>query len=74
MRHVEAVERRCFQLNFERREAPLLFSVDHQPDLDFDPHEDVDLRWLVLRMITEDAQRCGHLDPLRGGVDGRTGA
>ncbi|GAA5016384.1 DinB family protein [Terrabacter aeriphilus] len=36
--------------------------------------EDVDLRWLVLRMITEYAQHCGHLDLLREGVDGRTGA
>lgn len=40
--------------------------------LDWD--EDIDLRWLVLRMITEYAQRCRHLDLLREGVDGRTGA
>jgi hypothetical protein len=40
--------------------------------LDWD--EDVDLRWLVLRMIAEYAQHCGHLDLLREGVDGRTGA
>lgn len=39
-----------------------------------DRHEDVDLRWLVLRMITEYAQHCGHLDLLREGLDGRTGA
>jgi Protein of unknown function (DUF664) len=39
-----------------------------------DWHEDVDLRWLVLRMITEYAQHCGHLDLLREGIDGRTGA
>jgi hypothetical protein len=39
-----------------------------------DWNEDVDLRWLVLRMITEYAQHCGHLDLLREGVDGRTGA
>ncbi|MEV5000410.1 DinB family protein [Nocardioides sp. LML1-1-1.1] len=38
-----------------------------------DWHEDVDLRWLVLRMITEYAQHCGHADLLREGVDGRTG-
>ena len=36
--------------------------------------EDVDLRWLVLRMIAEYAQHCGHLDLLREGIDGRTGA
>ena len=36
--------------------------------------EDVDLRWLMLRMITEYAQHCGHADLLREGVDGRTGA
>jgi len=39
-----------------------------------DWYEDIDLRWLVLRMITEYAQHCGHLDLLREGVDGRTGA
>jgi hypothetical protein len=39
-----------------------------------DWHEDVDLRWLVLRMIAEYAQHCGHLDLLREGIDGRTGA
>ena len=39
-----------------------------------DWHEDVDLRWLVLRMITEYAQHCGHVDLLREGIDGRTGA
>lgn len=39
-----------------------------------DWYEDVDLRWLVLRMITEYAQHCGHLDLLREGIDGRTGA
>ena len=39
-----------------------------------DWYEDVDLRWLMLRMITEYAQHCGHLDLLREGVDGRTGA
>lgn len=36
--------------------------------------EDVDLRWLMLRIIAEYAQHCGHLDILREGVDGRTGA
>lgn len=36
--------------------------------------EDVDLRWLLLRMITEYAQHCGHVDLLREGVDGKTGA
>ncbi len=35
--------------------------------------EDVDLRWLVLRLITEYAQHCGHLDLLREAVDGRVG-
>ncbi|MBR7743151.1 DinB family protein [Phycicoccus sp. BSK3Z-2] len=39
--------------------------------LDWD--EDVDLRWVVLRMITEYAQHCGHADLVREGVDGRTG-
>jgi hypothetical protein len=39
-----------------------------------DWYEDIDLRWLVLRMITEYAQHCGHADLLREGIDGRTGA
>ena len=39
-----------------------------------DWHEDVDLRWLILRMITEYAQHCGHVDLLREGIDGKTGA
>ena len=39
-----------------------------------DWHEDIDLRWLVLRMITEYAQHCGHIDLLREGIDGMTGA
>ena len=39
-----------------------------------DWYEDVDLRWLVLRMITEYAQHCGHIDLLREGVDGQTGS
>jgi len=39
-----------------------------------DWHEDVDLRWLVLRMIAEYAQHCGHVDLLREGIDGKTGA
>ena len=39
-----------------------------------DWNEDVDLRWLVLRMITEYGQHCGHLDLLREGIDGRIGA
>ncbi|WP_374971423.1 DinB family protein [Terrabacter sp. BE26] len=39
-----------------------------------DWYEDVDLRWLVLRMITEYAQHCGHVDLLREGIDGKTGA
>ena len=39
-----------------------------------DWYEDVDLRWLILRMITEYAQHCGHVDLLREGIDGKTGA
>jgi hypothetical protein len=39
-----------------------------------DWYEDVDMRWLMLRMITEYAQHCGHVDLLREGLDGRTGA
>jgi hypothetical protein len=39
-----------------------------------DWHEDVDLRWLALRMIAEYAQHCGHIDLLREGLDGKTGA
>jgi len=38
-----------------------------------DWYEDIDLRWLILRMITEYAQHCGHADLLREGIDGKTG-
>ena len=38
-----------------------------------DSSEHIDLRWLVLRMITEYAQHCGHADLLREGIDGRVG-
>ncbi|MFY0407042.1 DinB family protein [Solicola sp. PLA-1-18] len=41
--------------------------------LDWDPGEVVDLRWVVLRLITEYARHCGHLDLLREGIDGRVG-
>lgn len=112
VRHLAAVERWWFQQNFERRDAPLLFSTAQNPDLDFDPPADadfaadlaawraecavsreiveahdlddtarpldwdevVDLRWLVLRMIGEYAQHCGHIDLVREGIDGTTGA
>ena len=33
--------------------------------------EDVDLRWLLLRIVTEYAQHCGHADLLREAIDGR---
>lgn len=32
------------------------------------------LRWLLLRMVAEYAQHCGHADLLRERIDGRTGA
>jgi hypothetical protein len=32
------------------------------------------LRWLMLRMIAEYAQHCGHADLLREGIDGAVGA
>ncbi|MFD1055866.1 mycothiol transferase [Terrabacter terrigena] len=111
-RHLAGDERWWFQQNFERRDVPLLFFTEDQPDLDFntpadadfaadvatwhaecavsrdivaahglddiaralDWYEDVDLRWLVLRMVTGYGQHCGHVDLLREGVDVRTGA
>lgn len=39
-----------------------------------DRDDDVDLRWLLLRMIAEYARHCGHLDLLRERIDGATGA
>lgn len=38
-----------------------------------DWYEVVDLRWVVVRMLTEYARHCGHADLLREGIDGRTG-
>lgn len=35
--------------------------------------EQFNLRWLMLRMIAEYAQHCGHADLLREATDGRTG-
>ncbi len=35
--------------------------------------EEFSLRWLLLRMISEYAQHCGHADLLRERLDGRTG-
>ncbi|WP_239456380.1 DUF664 domain-containing protein [Nocardioides solisilvae] len=45
---------------------------DRARPLDWD--EDVDLRWLLLRIIGEYAQHCGHADLLREGIDGRVGS
>jgi hypothetical protein len=42
-------------------------------DEDFEPPPDADFR-TDLQIITEYAQHCGHLDLLREGVDGATGA
>jgi hypothetical protein len=62
-----------------RAECAVSRAIVASHDLDdtarpLDWYEDVDLRWLVLRMITEYAQHCGHVDLLRQGIDGRTGA
>ena len=62
-----------------RTECAISREVVAAHDLDdtgrpLDWNEDVNLRWLVLRMITEYAQHCGHVDLLREGIDGRTGA
>ena len=62
-----------------RAECAISRGIVDAHDLDdtarpLDWHEDVDLRWLVLRMIAEYAQHCGHLDLLREGIDGRTGS
>ncbi len=61
-----------------RNECAISREIVAAHDLDdiarpLDWYEDVDLRWLVLRMITEYAQHCGHADLLREGIDGRTG-
>lgn len=66
-------------LDVWREECAVSRAVVAAHDLDdtarpLDWYEDVDLRWLVLRMIGEYAQHCGHVDLLREGIDGRTGA
>ena len=66
-------------LDIWRAECSVSREIVTAHDLDdtarpIDWHEDVDLRWLVLRMITEYAQHCGHADLVREGIDGRTGA
>jgi hypothetical protein len=62
-----------------RAECVVSRQIASSHDLDdtarpLDWHEDVDLRWLMLRMICEYAQHCGHIDLLREGIDGRVGA
>jgi len=39
-----------------------------------DRHKDVDLHWLILRMIIEYSQHCGHLDLLSEAIGGSVGA
>jgi hypothetical protein len=61
-----------------RNECAVSREIVEAHDLDdtarpLDWSEDVDLRWLMLRMITEYAQHCGHIDLLREGIDGRVG-
>ena len=62
-----------------RKECAVSREIVAAHDLDdtarpLDWYEDGDLRWLVLRMIAEYAQHCGHVDLLREAIDGRTGA
>ena len=62
-----------------RAECEISREIVASHDLDdtvrpLDWHEDVDLRWLVLRMITEYAQHCGHVDLLREGLDSKIGS
>ena len=70
-----------FQADLEawRAECAVSRDIVDAHDLDdtarpLDWYEDVDLRWLMLRMITEYAQHCGHIDLLRERLDGRVGA
>lgn len=61
-----------------RRECAVSREIVAAHDLDdtarpLDWDEVVDLRWLMLRMISEYARHCGHLDLLREGIDGRVG-
>lgn len=61
-----------------RRECAVSREILAAHDLDdtarpLDWSDVVDLRWVVLRMITEYARHCGHADLLREGIDGRVG-
>lgn len=69
-----------FQADLEtwRSECAVFREIVAAHDLDdtvrpLDWYEDVDLRWLMLHMITEYARHCGHIDLIREGIDGQVG-
>ncbi|QCX26188.1 DinB family protein [Nocardioides jishulii] len=66
-------------LDLWRAECAVSRQIVAAHDLDdvarpLDSDEDVNLRWLMLRMITEYARHCGHVDLLREALDGRVGS
>ena len=65
-------------LEIWRRECAISREIVERSDLTAIGHGvfgdmEFNLRWLMLRMISEYSQHCGHADLLREAVDGRTG-
>ncbi|RII12439.1 DinB superfamily protein [Streptomyces sp. YIM 130001] len=54
------------------RSAPSLDDTFALPDQPWFPKEDVSLRWLLLRLISEMDRHAGHADIIRESLDGRT--
>ncbi|RFU88382.1 DinB family protein [Streptomyces triticagri] len=54
------------------RSAPSLDETFSLPDQPWFPKEDVSLRWLLLRLISEMDRHAGHADIIRESLDGRT--
>ncbi|MGW7085340.1 DinB family protein [Streptomyces sp. NPDC054871] len=54
------------------RSLPTLDETFALPDQPWFPKEDVSMRWVLLRLITEMSRHAGHADIIRETLDGRT--
>lgn len=54
------------------RGLPTLDETFPLPDEPWFPKEDVSMRWVLLRLITEMARHAGHADVIRESLDGKT--
>lgn len=54
------------------RSLPSLDATFALPDQPWFPKEDVSMRWVLLRLITEMSRHAGHADIIRESLDGKT--